>query len=116
MIKGVGYYVGYPYESADCWDFVRVLYRAFKQIRLGPVDKQAERVSGGEWLHVKSIDEAEDYDVLVFQNGTRKHVGMVIDDGFFIHSDKKVGTCIESYRANKWKHKLRGIYRHRELM
>lgn len=54
-------------------------------------------------------------DTLLFRiNGIPCHVGMAIDDFYFVHTWQGTGGVIRE-RLTLWEHRLHGIYRHHQL-
>lgn len=108
-----GAYIGLPYEGMNCWQLIRKVYSEALYIELGD-EKETTANIQDSWYSVQPGSE-QIYDVLVF-DGEAKHVGLVIEPGRFIHNEHSgTNSCIESYRAPKWKDRIKRIYRNRLL-
>lgn len=108
--------IGLPYEQADCWDLVRLVYRNEFWIDLGSRWAQIAGIRDGDWTEVQG--GVKTFDVLLFRDGPlNKHVGVVIDPekGRFLHTMKATGAVVSDYRSKQWKDRLQKIYRHRFL-
>jgi cell wall-associated NlpC family hydrolase len=58
------------------------------------------------------VDKPQAMDVAFFKLGnTGTHLGLMIDDKSFIHCEKRIGTVIERLDSAKWKSRVEGVYR-----
>lgn len=114
---------GRSHEGADCWGLVRIVYDEMCGIDLPSLDTYdhtKDRQNMGKTIHVEStkwisINKGSEkpFDVIVFKMvGIPAHVGVVVGNGYMIHCQEAVGTCVEDYNSEKWRRRIEGIYRH----
>ena len=127
-------YIGLTYKpsarehsTVDCWGLIVTLYKDLYDINLPKFSEcsyanngmsgTAQFISGTD-LYSKcqklSIEEEpKEGDLILLTNaGQPTHIGMVVDKDHMIHAFDKAGSVIESFRSNKWKSRVRAIYRH----
>jgi cell wall-associated NlpC family hydrolase len=132
-------YVGTPYrdlgrgfDGVDCWGLVRLVYRHELHIELPGYDgayvsgdEQAEiaaivagAAASDAWTGVDIFSEpSRPFDVAVFRRGRLDcHVGVVIGGGLMLHVARDDCVKVESYRQGQWRHRLAGVYRHRDMV
>lgn len=116
--------IGKPYkegargpEAYDCWGVVMAIYH-----RLGwPVKNYPISFAVADGRHMDRFIDTEQTRwekhaqpvpgaVVLFRraNGLYCHVGVVIDDKRFIHSEEDVGVCIDT--LNRWDPFVAGYY------
>lgn len=111
-------------NGCDCWGLARLIYRDELGIELptltGYSDTHDRRVIAdlyeGEhprWVEVP-LGQEKEFDIIIFRTmGLPTHVGVAIGDGFMIHCERSIGTCISNYRKEMlWKKRIVGVYRH----
>ena len=124
-------YVGIPYKTrgddikgADCLGLVELIYKEKLNIHL-PFNEHLETennlnvVSNAikkekiKWI---KLDKAENFCVVLLNiYGLPVHLGLVLNNNYMIHSLKGHNSVIEKYNGAKWKKRINGFYRHREL-
>lgn len=124
--------VGLPYvpcggtlEGCDCWGLVRLAYAA-AGVSLPAYDgadpedvteksrlfQQGAR--NGQW---EPVADPRERDVALFRLGRHdSHVGVIVGPDLMLHADRSAGrTVIERIDSARWKSRLIGIYRHKDL-
>lgn len=111
-------YVGLPYASYDCYELVRLFYRDI----LGEdfdVYNYNDSMNFEETANIinsvkhgyKKVTEPKFGDIiLVMQHGLPSHLGIFINDVYFLHTTKKTGCILD--RIAVYQYKIEGIYRH----
>ncbi len=107
-------YIGINYDELNCWGFIELIFKNEFGIIIGNYDNQVELLKKNLWIKI-SLGYEKKFDVIVFRNGFRRHVGMVIGNSKFIHCIENKNSCIESYLDCKWKYQIASIYRHSKL-
>lgn len=130
-------YIGLPWQERGltrdgiaCWGLACLVYRECLGITLPDYAAQiaciAEKAevaavfadstaAAGPWIS-KAAEEAEDFDILVFRVGALDaHVGIQAWPGHMLHITSGQDSAIIDYGRNPWKHRLTGVYRHREM-
>ena len=126
-------YVGRPWQdrgrgpaSVDCYGLLAQVYRGVLDIELesyvGAYTSANERAeisallsnaaSAWPWRPIDPGKERELDVVLFLRGGIANHVGIVVGDGRMLHVVSNALSCIESYRAGRWRPRLVGFYRH----
>ena len=114
-------YIGLPYAvgSTDCWGLVRMIYAdhlgihlpAYLGVEMGPAvgaiidDLLASRT----W---EPVETAQPYDLILLRDGSRLHIGIVIEPGKMIHTMENKNACIENYTRPYWASLAIGFYRY----
>lgn len=120
-------YVGIPYlaegrdwRGCDCWGLVVLTYRERLGIELpshaGYVDplsvEAAATVAIGK-LAWQQVESPQPMDVVLFRvNGQPHHIGLVIRDGWMLHTVAGKDSCIEPYMRPYWSARVEGFYRY----
>ena len=109
-------YVGTPYSELNCWELCRKIFATEFGINIGPVEEQRHAMQDRHWIDIQDGDIApREGDVILFKDSpVNRHVAILLDDTYMIHSQKGMNCCIESWRSRAWKNRIVGIYRHRE--
>jgi len=103
-------YIGQPYSQANCWEFVRQVYNDMFAI---PVRRLASEVDMRDWFIVRTPEAG---DVLVFERGKERHVGIALDKRLMMHASKEVGAVvIEPYTTAAWVDQWKWACRHKTL-
>ena len=103
-------HVGVPYETMDCWDFLRSIYAQEYGIDIGPVGDQRQKMRDRDWGEVSFPREG---DVILFKTDKlKRHVGVILNEDLMIHNEQGSNSCIESYTSPLWRNRLVCIYRH----
>ena len=116
-------YIGLDYETCDCWELIRMIYKDELDIELPDYRKQyknsgdmaqtgpvvASGRSDGNW---EKVDEPEVNDVIIFNIlGIPSHCGMYIGDGDFIHAFNGSNSVIENMSDLSWSRRIDGVYK-----
>ena len=113
-------------DAFDCWGVVRwgmwhgygVGLPSLDGLRDAETGDQLEagiEACDGAWCAVDAADVREG-DVLQFKGrGLGMHVGLVVSDGWMIHSMRGRGGAMDRYRRHPWTGLLVAAYRHREV-
>lgn len=111
----------------DCWGLVVLVYRNVYNIQLPTFEKNSLSKDGitstanlilNNPLHeifnrVQHVSDIMEGDILILNSGGNPiHIGMAVDNNKMIHAFDKAGSTLESFRSNKWKTRIRSIYRH----
>lgn len=120
-------YLGIPYKSGDtdCWGLVCNIYENELGVTLpkyrivtNNLEDKLEQVNYAflqEKVCWKEVAEPyQPFDVIMFHlAGMPLHTGVIIDNEYMIHSEsKRAGSCVESYRIQKWAKRIIGVYRY----
>lgn len=125
-------YVGIPYvdrgrtrEGCDCYGLLRLVIRDLCAIELPSFSDRyvttadqaalAGLIAGelAPWSPVGLGDERPFDGVLLRHGRSLSHIGLVVTAGRMLHVSEGGSSCIESYRAPPWSHRLAGIFRYR---
>lgn len=111
--------IGRQYNELNCWQLAREFYRICLGVELkhyfeDPTVPERKEVRDLIYANTGDFEKAtlplQFGDILLFKiRGIESHIGVFIEPGKFLHSQKKVGSCIE--RLEKWKHLLVCAYR-----
>lgn len=120
-------YVGIPYRAegrdwwgCDCWGLVVLVYRERLGIELpthaGYVDPlsadAADAVSTGK-LAWRPVESPQPMDGVLFRiKGRPHHIGLVIREGWMLHTAAGKDSCIEPYTRPYWSARVEGFYRY----
>ena len=128
-------YIGLPFiekgralDGCDCWGLVTTVFAAERGITLPSYTEDyasiAERqeiaaafqaAEAEPWRPV-ALGSERGFDVGLFRRGPiAAHVGIVVAPGKMLHAEEGHDSRIEDYRGGKWRTRLIGFYRHREL-
>jgi len=113
-------YIGKDYDKYNCFDLIKDFYMDHYNISLsnyfegGPVPERNKVASlilsnKGDFVE-ESIPVFGDI-VVIRLYGIECHVGVVVNDGMFLHSTRGVGSNME--KLSKYKRMIAGYYRHR---
>lgn len=129
-----GHYIGLPFkergrtsDGLDCWGLVRMVlneqfdiqvpsyayeYRSTQSARdIAPLIHRARQ----SWQPVKRDDmQCGDVMILRMQN-VPMHAAMVLDRQYILHIERGINSVIERSDSRRWKDRLIGIYRHKDL-
>lgn len=124
-------YIGIPFIDNDsngrngcnCWGIVRLAYRELNQIELPCFDGQYNGIDDTETLdelvageiarNWGKVDKPKPLDVIVTRwCGSISHIGIVIDNQFFIHTRLGIDSGKEKYTAIQWRNRIEGFYRY----
>lgn len=111
MMLDVRSYLNIPYSELDCWGLICKVYREQWGIELGDPRGQKADNHGGSWLIAESPRIG---DVIVFRESELgRHVALIIDNQYMLHSNEGTGSCVERWNRFMWKDRVVKIYRHR---
>lgn len=128
-------FIGIPFEDfgrdstgCDCWGLACVIYREELGISLpeylGAYSSVEERgeiaalIAGEETspLWVPVAGPALAFDIAVFRRGRlSSHIGIVIHHGLMIHNGEDCAK-LEGYQTGAWGQRLRGHWRHVQMI
>lgn len=101
-------FLNIPYAEADCRELARRFLAAHG---IDLPDSPAEARAAG-WRPVKN---PRPLDLVMFNTPApeRRHVGVVVARGQFLHADRETGVSrVERLGAPEWTAQLEGFYRH----
>ncbi|MBW5802054.1 C40 family peptidase [Halomonas elongata] len=118
-------YIGLPFEPGgrgpryDCYGLLRRVYaerlgialpeHAGYSATLTPATAAMIRAGLVDW---QPVSEPEPWDaVLLLVDGRPNHIGLVLGDGWMLHTTRHKDACIESYRAPQWRDRIEGFYK-----
>jgi cell wall-associated NlpC family hydrolase len=107
-------YVSLPYDEVDCWGLCKLVYFERYQLKIGDIEEQRGRIRKEEWRDIlqKRLPILEG-DILLFKSGpVTRHVGILINYEYMLHSTRPIGVVIEKWTRRQWKTQLTAIYRH----
>lgn len=128
-------YIGIPFankgrgEACDCWGLVRRVYQERYKIKLpafvdgydsalemkGVCAILAQEKENRVWLKIEKGQEKFNDMIILNIGGSPVHIGFVLEHGRMLHIEKGIDSCIESYKSLRWKNRVEGFYRHKEL-
>jgi cell wall-associated NlpC family hydrolase len=134
-------YIGIPFadcgrdrSGADCWGFIRLVLRERFAVEIPSYDAVYfhtrdfasmrrifdEQAKAGCWIEVMPRYEApgreREGDIVHMRvAGEPGHVGIVIAPGQMLHACDGVDSVRCDFDGMEWKHRILGIYRHRDL-
>jgi len=128
----IAQYVGIPYKSKgttleeglDCLSLIELIYKEKLNIHLPfnehlETDNNMEAVGNAislekcKWI---KLEQPENFCVVVLNIcGFPVHLGLVLNNGYMIHSLKGHNSVVEKFDGAKWKRRINGFYRHEEL-
>ncbi|MCE7028483.1 NlpC/P60 family protein [Jiella avicenniae] len=130
-------YIGLPFEARgrevrglDCYGLVRLVLLEMHRIALPSFAEAyvncAERKmiaaaldAGERDLPLRPFCRGEEapFDIVEFvRAGISDHVGIVVERGRMLHIEAGKESVIERYDVGKWLPRLKGFYRHRDLI
>lgn len=123
-------YIGIPFEDSDkdtrngtnCWGLTRLIYREQLGIylpslianygtSLNPraIHSEVEKQIKESW---PEIDKPLPFDILVVRYiKDASHIGVVIDNRYFLHTFEGNSSHYDDYTSWKWKHRVVGFHR-----
>lgn len=119
--------MGRDRSGVDCWGLFRMVLSEVHAIDLPSYAgaylcsrerEQAARVARGAlvvrpWVEV---DTPEPFDLLLFQMfGHASHIGCAVDARHFLHTERGGASVIVPF-TDQWKRRLRGVFRHEDLL
>ncbi len=127
----VSRYIGIPFvergrtmDGADCWGLVRLILMNEFGIDAPSLDaieapfdyKAIGEIARAETVNWIEVDEPQAGDLILFRVcGQPVHVGLVVDPGWMVHTDRNIQSCIERYDGVKFRKRIMGIFRHESL-
>lgn len=122
-------YIGIPYEihghsakGVDCWGLVHYVYKQELGILLpdfkGEYSDQTDKesITGlymDERMHWHKVQNPEPLDCVMFNIfGRPVHIGVIVDEEYFIHAPESSTTRLERYADRVWTRRIEGFYRH----
>lgn len=129
-------FIGIPYEIGargggviDCWGLLRRVYAEHLGIAIPSYaddyvcveeQREIEALMEGripeQWIEVP-VGQEREFDMLLFRRGRFKdHVGVVVEPRRrFLHALEDERSSIVWYDDGKWRRRLDGVWRHREI-
>lgn len=130
----VGHYIGLSFKEhgrnrlgVDCWGLVRLIYAERFSVALPSYVYAYPNTTSPEILgelvgkesqkwKVVALGEERLGDVIVLRiHGHPMHVGIVIGDQQMLHIQTGINASIENYQNMRWKNRIVGFYRHKEV-
>jgi len=122
-------YIGIPFEThgrtpsgCDCWGLVKlvleeqfgIIVNGFEQSYKSINDTAAiAGICCREVLNWKPVTTPQAGDVILLRmKGMPQHVGIVVADGWMLHSEINKNAVVERYGTSIWKNRILGYYRH----
>lgn len=115
-------YVGRDYEKYNCFDLVKEFYQNELGLTLSnyfegevvPNRKEIECLIKTNKGDFERVDVPQFGDIVVINlYGYSSHIGVCLDRIKFLHSMKKVGSCLDTLQ--RYSKMIEGFYRHREI-
>ncbi len=113
-------YIGRDYETYNCLALAQEFYRDHFGLELKnyfegdvvPSRKEIECLVKTNKGELDKVDKPIFGDIVVINlYGYASHIGVCIGDGKFLHSVRKVGSCMDS--LHRYSKMIEGFYRHR---
>lgn len=124
------HYVGVPWvdggrteAGADCWGLFRLVYAQVLGIPLpsysgaygSALDKViVRRLIEGKPDYWHRVETPEPGDGVLLNIANRTHIGVVVGNGYMLHTEFGCGAVIENYQSLKYSNVLEGFYRYDE--
>lgn len=117
----VSQYVGLPYKvgSTDCWGLVRRVYAdhlgidlpEYAGVEMGPAVSGIidGLIESAQWVETAA---PAPYNVILLRDGSRLHIGLVLDTDHMLHTVENKNACIERFTRPYWVRSIIGFYRH----
>ena len=113
--------IGIPYEEKDCWGIVTLYYKTILDIELpkyfycDPCDsKEISPIINENKVKYKRVAKPETGDIILLRIfGVPAHVGIYLDEKYFLHTQKGVGSCIDALR--KYEKRILGYYKYDQV-
>lgn len=106
-------YVSIPYEDVDCYGMVRLVYKEQYYIDLEPIHSRDKLDNWDVVFDGHGEPAVREGDVLMFKDDpVNRHVGIVLDETFMLHSIRGVNSCVERWNRLNWRGRLVKVYRH----
>lgn len=120
-------YVGIPYRAegrdwagCDCWGLCVLVFREQLGITLpnysgysDPLSAEAAALVAQGRQAWQPVARPQPFDVVLFRvNGQPHHIGLIIREGWMLHTVAGRDSCIESYQRPYWAARLEGFYRY----
>src|SRR5689334_6626613 len=116
---------GRDHDGADCWGLMRLVMRERFGVTLPSYDEDYATVGERELIAALLTDGIPECgwtpaerpyregDGVVFRLlGGPWHVGVMLDDDFFLHADQDAGvSCIGRISAARWARRIYGVFR-----
>lgn len=121
---------GRTIDGFDCWGLVIVCYKELLGISIPTYEdivlpsmsnykKTSSQISEqlSSYFPFTQVDDPNFGDfILINMNGQPLHIGFVLNKDDMLHTSSSSGVVIESYRGLKWQKRIRGYYRHKNLL
>lgn len=113
--------IPFDLQGFNCYSLVQLFYRKEFGIELPDYSLEKRRpIKSAEIIYQLGDDngfacaKVPQYgDVLLLtENGRYQHLGVVVEDGYFLHTTKDTGTVIVPFRQGYWFNKVAAIFRH----
>ena len=133
-LKNLFKYIGIPFvdkgdsfDGIDCWHLIKLFYKNELGIELNDYyisaldtesinkaltdEKEKSKQNLNEWIE---IDKPEPYCLVLINLMNDKnifcdHIGVCIDNTYFLHAYAKTGSCLG--RFSRWKSHIKGFYK-----
>lgn len=114
-------YIGRDYESYNCLDLAKEFYRDHFGLELKnyfegdvvPSRKDIECLINTNKGELEKVIKPKFGDIIVINlYGYASHIGVYIGEEKFLHSVRKIGSCLDS--LPRYSKMVEGFYRHRE--
>lgn len=113
----------------DCWGLVVMAYKDLFSIEVPTYNHTVWSVSNSDITsedikeHLETsapfieVDSPKYGDfVLLNILGNPVHIGLMLDDKTMVHTSEKTGVVCENIGGIKWKKRVKGFYRHLDLI
>jgi len=133
----VNEYIGVPFaekgrtkQACDCWGLLRlvlsekfgVLVESFTEDYASTKEAEEIRklfqgdIAQGIW-HEVDIPKIGDAVLMKMRMaGPPQHVGLVVGEGWMLHIEAGIDSCLERYDGMLWKRRILGFYRHQLML
>jgi cell wall-associated NlpC family hydrolase len=128
-------FVGLPFQEkgrgrdgCDCWGLCVLVFAAEHGIALpsftedyASLEEREEiasafRAAGYDPWRPVPLREERAFDVGLFRRAAiAAHVGIVVEPGLILHAEDGHDSRVEAYRYGKWRTRLIGFYRHKDM-
>jgi len=112
---------GRDFDGCDCWGLVRLIYKHHLGIELPSYSENYISLQESEEIKClfdkeksliwTEVNDPKKYDCVVLRT-TSVHIGVVLENNYFIHILENTNSTIERINSPLWKNRIMGYYRY----
>jgi len=127
-------YIGLEFKSngrdrygLDCWGLVRLVLMEQFRIKCPSLNQSYQDTKDMEsiplvvddtkemFIPIKLGDEMAGDVIILRVRGIPMHVGIVLGGNKMLHIEENINSSIEDYSGKRWRDRVIGFYRHKEI-